>query len=63
MPQVVTVVSEDAIRGITGIDLALNRQATRSLPWNIGPGFVRLGPFGSYQFFPDTSKLPMTIFK
>ncbi|MFB6085990.1 MAG: TrkH family potassium uptake protein [Halodesulfurarchaeum sp.] len=27
---------------------------------NIGPGFGRLGPFGSYEFFPETSKLVMT---
>ncbi len=26
---------------------------------NIGPGFGRLGPFGSYRFFPNTSKLLM----
>ena len=26
---------------------------------NIGPGFGRLGPFGSYLFFPDSSKLLM----
>lgn len=28
---------------------------------NIGPGFGRLGPFGSYLFFPDTSKLLMVF--
>jgi trk system potassium uptake protein TrkH len=28
---------------------------------NIGPGFGRVGPFGSYEFFPNTSKLLMVF--
>ena len=83
-----TVVSEDAIRGITaftmlylilfgvgavflgldagraGFDLTVLEAASASLATlgNIGPGFGRLGPFGSYLFFPDSSKLLMTLF-
>jgi trk system potassium uptake protein TrkH len=45
-----------------GIDLSVLEAISASLATlgNIGPGFGRLGPFGSYLFFPDTSKLLMT---
>ncbi|APE94911.1 potassium transporter TrkH [Halodesulfurarchaeum formicicum] len=45
-----------------GIDLTVLEALSASLATlgNIGPGFGRLGPFGSYLFFPDTSKLLMT---
>ena len=45
-----------------GIDLSVLEATSASLATlgNIGPGFGRLGPFGSYLFFPDSSKLVMT---
>ncbi|SDG00120.1 trk system potassium uptake protein TrkH [Halorubrum xinjiangense] len=44
-----------------GIQLSVLESISASLATigNIGPGFGRLGPFGSYLFFPDTSKLLM----
>ena len=44
-----------------GIQLSALESISASLATigNIGPGFGRLGPFGSYLFFPDTSKLLM----
>ena len=44
-----------------GIQLSALESISASLATigNIGPGFGRLGPFGSYRFFPDTSKLLM----
>jgi trk system potassium uptake protein TrkH len=47
----------------TGTDLSVLEAFSASLATigNIGPGFGRLGPFGSYLFFPDTSKLLMTL--
>ncbi|GAB7008436.1 TrkH family potassium uptake protein [Halorubrum trueperi] len=44
-----------------GIQLSVVESISASLATlgNIGPGFGRLGPFGSYLFFPDTSKLLM----
>ncbi len=51
--------SLDAARG--GIELTAIESISASLATlgNIGPGFGRLGPFGSYLFFQDTSKLVM----
>jgi trk system potassium uptake protein TrkH len=50
-------VSLDAAR--IGVDLSVLEAASASLATlgNIGPGFGRLGPFGSYRLLPDTSKL------
>ena len=44
-----------------GIELSALEAVSASLATlgNIGPGFGRLGPFGSYLFFSDTSKLLM----
>ncbi|MEF8894500.1 TrkH family potassium uptake protein [Halodesulfurarchaeum sp.] len=44
-----------------GLDLTVLESVSASLATlgNIGPGFGRLGPFGSYLFFPNTSKLVM----
>ncbi|OYR69526.1 TrkH family potassium uptake protein [Halorubrum ezzemoulense] len=44
-----------------GVQLTMLESTSASLATigNIGPGFGRLGPFGSYLFFPDTSKLLM----
>ncbi|MFC7186564.1 TrkH family potassium uptake protein [Halorubrum yunnanense] len=44
-----------------GIQLSVLESISASLATigNIGPGFGRLGPFGSYLFFPNTSKLLM----
>ncbi|WP_434522432.1 TrkH family potassium uptake protein [Halorubrum sp. AS12] len=44
-----------------GIQLSALESISASLATigNIGPGFGRLGPFGSYLFFPNTSKLLM----
>jgi len=44
-----------------GIDLSILEAVSASLATigNIGPGFGRLGPFGSYLFFSDASKLVM----
>lgn len=53
--------SLDAAR--IGIQLTMLESTSASLATigNIGPGFGRLGPFGSYLFFPDTSKLLMVF--
>ncbi|MFC7324357.1 TrkH family potassium uptake protein [Halorubrum rutilum] len=44
-----------------GVQLSALESISASLATigNIGPGFGRLGPFGSYLFFPNTSKLLM----
>jgi trk system potassium uptake protein TrkH len=44
-----------------GIELSVLEATSASLATlgNIGPGFGRLGPFGSYEFFSDISKLLM----
>ncbi|GAB6880675.1 TrkH family potassium uptake protein [Halorubrum gandharaense] len=46
-----------------GVELTVLEAASASLATigNIGPGFGRLGPFGSYLFFPDSSKLLMVF--
>ena len=46
-----------------GIQLSVLESISASLATigNIGPGFGRLGPFGSYLFFPDSSKLLMVF--
>ena len=51
--------SLDAAR--IGVQLTMLESTSASLATigNIGPGFGRIGPFGSYLFFPDTSKLLM----
>jgi trk system potassium uptake protein TrkH len=51
--------SLDAAR--VGVQLTMLESTSASLATigNIGPGFGRIGPFGSYLFFPDTSKLLM----
>ena len=51
--------SLDAAR--IGVQLTMLESTSASLApiGNIGPGFGRIGPFGSYLFFPDTSKLLM----
>ncbi|WP_326494506.1 potassium transporter TrkG, partial [Natronomonas gomsonensis] len=51
--------SLDAAR--IGVQLTMLESTSASLATigNIGPGFGRLGPFGSYLFLPDTSKLLM----
>ena len=51
--------SLDAAR--IGVQLTMLESTSASLATigNIGPGFGRLGPFGSYLFFPDSSKLLM----
>ncbi len=51
--------SLDAAR--IGIELSALEATSASLATlgNIGPGFGRLGPFGSFLFFSDTSKLLM----
>ena len=51
----------DAAR--VGIELSALEAVSASLATlgNIGPGFGRLGPFGSYLFFSDASKLLMTF--
>ena len=53
--------SIDAAR--IGIQLTMLESTSASLATigNIGPGFGRLGPFGSYLFFPNTSKLLMVF--
>ncbi|WP_049982583.1 TrkH family potassium uptake protein [Halorubrum sp. BV1] len=55
------LLSLDAAR--IGIQLTMLESTSASLATigNIGPGFGRLGPFGSYLFFPDTSKLLMVF--
>jgi trk system potassium uptake protein TrkH len=51
----------DAAR--VGIELTTLEAISASLATigNIGPGFGRLGPFGSYLFFPNTTKLLMIL--
>ncbi|AKH98405.1 TrkH family potassium uptake protein [Halanaeroarchaeum sulfurireducens] len=46
-----------------GIQLSVLESVSASLATigNIGPGFGRLGPFGSYLFFSDASKLLMVF--
>ena len=46
-----------------GIELSTLEAVSASLATlgNIGPGFGRLGPFGSYLFFSDASKLLATV--
>ncbi len=46
-----------------GVHLSLLEGISASLATigNIGPGFGALGPFGNYNFFPDTSKVWMTV--
>jgi len=46
-----------------GIQLTALESVSASLATigNIGPGFGRLGPFGSYEFFSDASKLLMVF--
>ena len=46
-----------------GIELSVLESVSASLATigNIGPGFGRLGPFGSYLFFSDASKLLMVV--
>ncbi|TKX52580.1 TrkH family potassium uptake protein, partial [Halorubrum sp. SS7] len=53
--------SLDAAR--IGVQLTMLESTSASLATigNIGPGFGRVGPFGSYLFFPDTSKLLMVF--
>ncbi|EMA01846.1 trk system potassium uptake protein TrkH [Haloarcula vallismortis] len=47
--------------GRTGLELTVFEAISASLATigNIGPGFGFLGPFGTYELFPDTSKLLM----
>jgi trk system potassium uptake protein TrkH len=47
--------------GRAGIELTVFEAISASLATigNIGPGFGDLGPFGAYEFFPETSKLLM----
>lgn len=52
--------SLDAARGGTELTAIESISASLATLGNIGPGFGRLGPFGSYLFFPDSSKLVMT---
>ncbi len=51
----------DAAR--VGVELSALEALSASLATigNIGPGFGKLGPFGSYLFFPNTSKLLMIL--
>lgn len=46
-----------------GIEISMLEAVSASLATigNIGPGFGRLGPFGSYLFFSDASKLLMVF--
>jgi trk system potassium uptake protein TrkH len=46
-----------------GVELSALEAVSASLATigNIGPGFGKLGPFGSYLFFPDSSKLLMVV--
>ncbi|WP_254840404.1 TrkH family potassium uptake protein [Natronomonas marina] len=46
-----------------GVEISVLEATSASLATigNIGPGFGRLGPFGSYLFFPNTSKLLMIL--
>ncbi|MFW6437300.1 MAG: TrkH family potassium uptake protein [Halococcoides sp.] len=52
----------DAAR--VGIDLSILEATSGALATlgNIGPGFGRIGPFGSYLFLPETTKLVMILF-
>jgi len=54
-------ISLDAAR--IGIELSLLEAVSAALATlgNIGPGFGQLGPFGSYLFFSDLSKLLMIL--
>ncbi|MGB9953512.1 TrkH family potassium uptake protein [Haloarcula marismortui] len=47
--------------GRVGLQLTVFEAISASLATigNIGPGFGDLGPFGTYEFFPETSKLLM----
>jgi trk system potassium uptake protein TrkH len=47
--------------GRVGLELTVFEAASASLATigNIGPGFGFLGPFGTYELFPETSKLLM----
>ena len=51
----------DAARVGTQLTALESFSASLATIGNIGPGFGRLGPFGSYLFFPDTSKLLMVF--
>jgi len=53
--------SLDAARIGTQLTMLESTSASLATIGNIGPGFGRLGPFGSYLFFPDTSKLLMVF--
>jgi trk system potassium uptake protein TrkH len=46
-----------------GVELTVLEAVSASLATigNIGPGFGDLGPFGSYLFFSDASKLLMIV--
>ncbi|WP_254535536.1 TrkH family potassium uptake protein [Halomarina litorea] len=56
------IVIVDAGRVGYPIDVLEAMSATASTLGNVGPGFGSLGPFGSYQGFPATSKLLMVFF-
>jgi len=51
----------DAAR--VGLELSTLEAISASLATigNIGPGFGKLGPFGSYLFFPNTTKLLLIL--
>jgi trk system potassium uptake protein TrkH len=49
----------DAARVGTQLSALESISASLATIGNIGPGFGRLGPFGSYLFFPESSKLLM----
>ncbi|WP_435073328.1 TrkH family potassium uptake protein [Halorubrum sp. HHNYT27] len=51
--------SLDAARVGVGLSALESISASLATIGNIGPGFGRVGPFGSYEFFPNTSKLLM----
>ncbi|MFW5929033.1 MAG: TrkH family potassium uptake protein [Halobacteriota archaeon] len=49
--------------GRAGLDLTALEALSAALATigNIGPGFGRIGPYGNFLFFPDTSKLLMVF--